>query len=78
MPKTIVYPDPNGATTIGAAVSLTRIAVGATGVAIVYAPANGDTPFETTVAVLTAGSRTNLATIMAELDAALKAARAYI
>jgi hypothetical protein len=78
MSKTIVYPDPNGATTIGASVSLQRVSAAATGVNIVYNPANGDTPLETTMAAaLSAGARTNLAAILAELDAFYKTQKGY-
>jgi len=80
MPRSKVYPDPNGATQIGAALSVVRLGAGATNVAINYNPANGDVdsgPLETTMLVLSAGARTNLAAIIAELDAAYKVAKGY-
>ena len=78
MPKTIIYPDPNGATTIGAAVAISRINSTASGVNITYNPNNGDAPLETTMAAaLSVGARTNLAAIMVELDTFFKAQRSY-
>lgn len=78
MSKTVIYPDPNGATTIGASIAIQRISVAATGVNIVYNPNNGDSPLETTMAAaLSTTARTNLAAIIAELDAFFKTSRSY-
>lgn len=77
MSKTVILPNPDASTTINASLFFQRVAAGAAGVNINYDPANGDSSFQMTAAGLTAGSRTALATILAEVDAAMKTARGY-
>lgn len=77
MPKTVVFADPDNAAGLGVGLSIVRVGPGAAGVNITYQPANGDVGFDTTAAALTAGARTNLLALQAELVALMKAARGY-
>jgi len=78
MPKTVIYPNPDAANVIGAAVNFIRVAAGNTGVQISYNPANGDSPLDSTIALaLSAGARTNLAAILVELDTFYRTQRGY-
>jgi len=78
MPKNSQFPDPNSVTTIGASFRATRVAPGAAGVEIVFNPNNGDAPLETTIAAaLTPTGRTQLAAVIAELDAYYKTTKSY-
>ncbi len=79
MPKAFNYPDPNGATTIGASLQIVRVNATANGVNIAYNPNNGDTSLETTMAAaLSPAARANLAAVIAELDAFYKLQKGYV
>lgn len=79
MPRTIVFPDPAGASSIGAGFSVTRVGAGAAGVRAEVQLGNGDPdgPFVTTAAALTGASQTALVTVLNELIALARAARNY-
>ena len=77
MPRVITYADPNASTTIGASFQVARVAVGASGVQVVYNANNGDAPIEFTAADMTAAERTALQAVHDACVRILRAARAY-
>jgi hypothetical protein len=78
MPKIITYPNPDTATTIGASIQFSRVALGPNGIQLVYNANNGDTPFESDVgAALSATGRANLAAAFVEIELYMRTQRGY-
>lgn len=79
MPRTIVLPDPDATATVGTSINIVRSTVGAAGVHITYdVPGDPGGPFTITAAQLSAGARTNLQAIHAEIIALFRASRGYV